>query len=182
MTELVEKGEKDFAEEDQLIEDLTDLEANGEVISGDEVSLDREEVFDQTEEDLDFSDISLESELGLEQASEEDEGSIEEETAGDDLDKILEEGIDQELDIAPEESVEESLEEVIEEKVSEEPETHVGPKTSEEEEVPVKLPHEGMIGISEEKIEAIVTRVIEDVVERNFVSVLINNFKFIANC
>ena len=38
--------------------------------------------------------------------------------------------------------------------------------TLKEEELPVKLSPEGTIGISEEKIEAIVARVVEDVVER----------------
>ena len=139
LTELVEKGEKDFKEEEQLIEDLADLEAAGETMSGDEVSPDGEGAFDQLEEDLDFSDISLESELGLEQGSEQDEGPIEEQMAGDDLDKVLEEGIDRELETPLEDSVEAKE---------------------------TKLPPEGIIGLSEEKIEAIVSRVVEEVVER----------------
>ncbi|MFC1820365.1 hypothetical protein ACFLZG_04690 [Thermodesulfobacteriota bacterium] len=119
----------------------------------------------------------------VDEESESEEAIAEEDIDEGDLEKILEEEPDEDLDmtsVSPIDSVE--IPESVEEEALEEPETQMEAedpeeKTDEEdipqqdmvpekEEAPAQRPVEEMIGISEEKIEAIVTRVVGDVVER----------------
>jgi hypothetical protein len=192
LVDLVEEGEGveeavegDFAEllqEEETAEEES-LEASTQEISALEDALaDDEDILGEPEEDLDVSDISLEIEpeeeleLGPEEA-------IEEEIAETDLEKLLEEEEAEELKLEPEsaEVPAEALEDLIEEEELAETLEEADLETAEEAVVdimaaqaeqpePVKTVAEPavqeLVGISEEKMEAIVTRVVQDVVER----------------
>lgn len=241
LMDLVEKGEKDlesgdwelapFLEEEKPTEELKSTEAPGG-------SSDDAELLSQMESDLDLNDITLDSDLNIEEGAKPAEELLEEDIARGDIEKVLEEEGSQVMDmtldgdIEPEESFEDFIEtsdleehlieegagleeelskedtaegvldhmpepaeemdmaiespissEESQEGLEEEPEVQMEVEPLREEIAPDEAPaeefispdeekstehfvDEAMVGISEEKIEAIVTRVVGDVVER----------------
>ena len=193
LLDLVEKGEKgleeangevaQFLKEDEQEVTIGDIIATVEAVSDKEEDSNEEESL--SESDLDLSDLSFDSDytLGEEEKSEEDVGledigieidleDVMEEEPNDEMSEIVKSPLDS--NEAPEHVEEPSLEEpdtaieaepsegdVDEETLSGEDIT--GPETEESTQRPDV---EGMIGIYEEKIEAVVKKVVEEVLER----------------
>ena len=193
LVDLVEKGEdvNDAGDEEiaQLLEDDQPIEGESdEEVSSDEI-VDVEEMLseaslDQSEPDLGVSDISLESDILEEEESEFEEKTTEDEDITEsDLEEMLGKEPDEGMELDLESSLESegSIEDLIEDAGLEEPGTEMEAYLSQEEvsdvavaqeefpepeEVYVEPGAEVLVGISEEKIEAILTRVVQDVVER----------------
>ena len=189
LIELVEKGEKDFGEgegeitqsyeDDQPTKELVDSAPIGNSLS-DSMGASDEEV-SLSETDMELANLSLESDL-LKGDKTDIEVSVEDSTEEyiepeESLDDLIEEvnmeesSDDMKMTVhSPIDSTE--LHEVVEETIGKEPEKQIEAEISEEADDKVTSLQdaqplaEDMITISDEKIEAILTRVVEDVVER----------------
>jgi hypothetical protein len=189
LMELVEKGEKDLEESDEEItlsyeDDRPTKDLRGASRTENALSDDREESGEEvslSETDLALANISLESDISLLEGDEPDMGDRGENFAEDEIDKMLE--TEQALNMtiqspigSPEASkpVEETTLEETETLIEvEPPDKTEGKKIFRQKDIARERKGdltqpliEEMAAISEEKIEAIVKRVVEDVVEK----------------